>query len=85
MTCSNKCIHYPVCEQKNWDFANIDECKYYMKNVERPKGEWINEYYDGLWHHTCSRCNTEIEFDRTVKRLGGENFCRNCGADMRGN
>lgn len=56
-----------------------------IRQSVRLKGEWINERYDGLWYHTCSRCNTEIEFDRTVKRLGGENFCRNCGADMRGN
>lgn len=32
MTCSNKCIHYPVCEQKKWDFATIDECEYYAEN-----------------------------------------------------
>ena len=31
MTCNDKCIHYLVCEQKNWDFANIDECKYYAE------------------------------------------------------
>ena len=31
MTCNDKCIHYPVCEQKNWDFANINECKYYAE------------------------------------------------------
>lgn len=44
----------------------------------RPKGKWINEHYDGgFWYHTCNKCNSELEVTST------ENFCRNCGADMR--
>ena len=30
MTCNNKCIHYPICEQRKFDFANIDECPHYL-------------------------------------------------------
>lgn len=47
MTCNNKCIHYPVCEQKNYDFANIEECPYYYNaptvELERVKNELNNE------------------------------------------
>lgn len=36
MTCNDKCIHYPVCKEKDYDF---DLCEYYK---EEPKqGEWI--------------------------------------------
>ena len=41
MTCNNKCIHYPVCEQKKWEFANINECEYYA-DKDRPKGEFTD-------------------------------------------
>lgn len=52
----------------------------------RPKGEWITMSY---WkkrrgHHVqlvfkkCSLCNTR------VKARWNNNFCPNCGADMRG-
>ena len=47
--------------------------------VEREKGEWID--VDGLWFR-CSRCDAH----RKMLMLGGlkENYCPNCGADMRG-
>lgn len=42
MTCNNKCIHYPVCEQKNYDFANIEECPYYYDTpTVEPKKEIV--------------------------------------------
>lgn len=37
MTCNKKCIHYPVCELKKYDFANIDECDHY----EEPNPKFI--------------------------------------------
>ncbi len=43
----------------------------------RSQGEWINEYYDDGWFHTCNRCKEEL------KATGEDNFCPNCGADMR--
>ena len=46
--------------------------------TERPQGEWINEYYDGGWFHTCNRCKEEL------KATGEDNFCPNCGAKMKG-
>ena len=139
MTCNDKCIHYLVCEQKNWDFANINECKYYaeeqvvnnekiscpkdlnqylicepifentfspdecesrkfygdcyhcfassiakrdrqIRQSVRPQGEWI---IDG--HHIrCNKCNEYIcNTDREGDKIP-DNFCPNCGADMRG-
>ena len=46
----------------------------------RPKGKWYWLAYDanlkiGNWH--CTRCN------RTPKSHQKEDFCPNCGADMR--
>lgn len=72
MTCNDKCIHYPVCEQKKYDFANIDECQYYEE--ERPHGEWI----EGSQGYFCSNCN---EYD---KFYFDHNFCPICGARMKG-
>ena len=40
MTCNDKCIHYLVCEQKKYDFANIDECMYYTTKNEC--NEWTS-------------------------------------------
>lgn len=47
---------------------------------ERPQGEWI---IDG--HHIhCSRCNEYIcNTDREGNKIP-DNFCPNCGSDMRG-
>lgn len=41
------------------------------------RGEWIHQYEDGhgFWVGTCNQCNKENRMD---------NFCPNCGADMRG-
>ena len=40
--------------------------------VRRKKGKWID-----LWdRYRCSACNMEHSYE--------ENFCPNCGADMRG-
>lgn len=77
MTCNDKCIHFPVCEQKKYDFANIDECQYYEE--ERPHGEWIVRRNKQRAHiySVCSKCNVpylDTDFP---------NYCPNCGADMR--
>lgn len=40
MTCNENCIHYPVCKEKDYDFAQIDECSFYMEQKsERPHAE----------------------------------------------
>ena len=44
--------------------------------VVREKGEWV---YDHWCEFKCSRCGA---LSKTEPR-GGENFCSNCGADMR--
>lgn len=45
--------------------------------IESKRGRWINEHEDGhgSWVGTCDQCNKENRVD---------NFCPNCGADMRG-
>lgn len=48
--------------------------------VERPQGEWINLYPDGLIAGECSACHwqaTQYEDD-----VVGMPFCPNCGAEM---
>ena len=43
----------------------------------RPRGEWtIQSSREGTNHYVCSICKHEGDFFDT--------FCRNCGADMRG-
>ena len=51
-----------------------------IKALERPQGEWI---IDG--HHIrCNKCNEYIcNADREGNKIP-DNFCPNCGADMRG-
>lgn len=74
MTCNDKCIHFPVCEQKKYDFANIDECQYYEE--ERPHGEWKYEsYVQYLSTYKCSNCG----FHGDKQWI----FCPYCGTDMR--
>lgn len=47
---------------------------------ERPKGKWI---IDG--HHIrCNRCNEYICNTDSEGNTIPDNFCPNCGADMRG-
>lgn len=45
---------------------------------ERPHGKWITNYVSQFFNpgRSCSLCNKTVEFS--------ENFCPNCGADMRG-
>ena len=51
--------------------------------LERKKGEWIKEYWNGEHTRKCSVCNRT----QTVTTYRGKvnfNFCPYCGADMRG-
>lgn len=77
MTCKD-CIHSGLCYKEN-DYENFpDRCGSFIP--ERPQGEWI---IDG--HHIrCSRCNEYIcNTDREGNKIP-DNFCPNCGSDMRG-
>lgn len=65
----------------------VNELSYYERVIangipyeERPQGEWI---IDG--HHIrCTKCNEYIcNTDREGDKIP-DNFCPNCGADMRG-
>lgn len=77
MICNKNCIHYPVCELKKYDFANIDECMYYAE--ERPKGKWIKESdcEDKTSTYTCSCCG----FDDGWYEY---RYCPECGAVIQG-
>ena len=76
MTCNDKCIHYPVCEMKKYDFANIEECEHYKQ--EPKHGEWIDENKGTVFYKsTCSICGWN-------SHGVGFNFCPNCGARMKG-
>ena len=66
------------------DYVYIDK-RELAKKIEKLKGidavsvvhgEWLDEHEDGhgYWVGTCSRCGKEKRMD---------NFCPNCGADMR--
>lgn len=54
--------------------------KGYEDAVERKRGEWIDgrEYINSRWK-VCSICHKPAH-----DSCGGDNFCPNCGADMRG-
>ena len=72
------CIHFKVCEVKNYNYA----CPYF--EPERPKGEWIEYQDENLdTYYECSICRepwTTIEGTPWQNMM---NFCPNCGADMR--
>lgn len=87
MRCNN-CTHYDVCYQYDILEEDADElCALYEQ--KRPHGEWkeynvstfrgTDEFGEPKWgkgkKFICKRCGR-----RTVIR---ENFCPNCGTDMR--
>ena len=52
--------------------------------VERKKGKWVlhpevKNIYGGIYIE-CSECHTKY----VVQHIEDEKYCRNCGADMRG-
>ena len=56
--------------------ANIADELRKLPSAERPKGEWVEEdEYGDLW--VCDQCGFASEHR--------DNYCLNCGADMRGN
>lgn len=73
MTCNNKCIHFPVCEQKKYDFANIDECQYYEE--QRPHGEC--KVYHAMFE---DRISCKCGFMNVVTGHWDDyNYCPRCG------
>lgn len=76
MTCKD-CIHNEMCYATHTDDSPTccdfaDRSRY----VVREKGEWV---YDHWCEFKCSKCGA---LSKTEPR-GEENFCPNCGADMR--
>lgn len=56
----------------------LDKCLMFANGESRPQGEWLwLGFDDGNSHKwSCSLCGRGVE--------NQENFCPNCGADMRG-
>lgn len=52
----------------------------WLDHLERKRGEWIDgrEYINSRWK-VCSICHKPAH-----DSCGGDNFCPNCGAEMRG-
>ena len=82
MTCNDRCIHYPVCEQKNFEFANIEECPHYYGTTSDIPNKWqtaiieVRKYYA-----KCPYCDFSFEMQK-----GRElpYFCGACGRRLRG-
>ena len=68
---------------KNGDIAiPLIDIKHAPTIEERKKGKWIDEVINGgLPVQVCDQCNTFFPLAYTG---GGDRFCPNCGADMRG-
>ena len=53
---------------------------------ERPTGKWqarSNKDYAGGGYYFCNKCSQRYSFGGYFE-LDNENFCPNCGADMKG-
>ena len=77
------CLHMELCarDERLTDFTPEQEalCQFFVdrhRYVVREKGEWV---YDHWCEFKCSKCGA---LSKTEPR-GEENFCPNCGADMR--
>ena len=84
MTCNNKCIHYPVCEQKNFDFANIEECPYYCDNTINTAilNGWQREIIEiRKYYAKCPYCEFSFEID---EHRFLPYFCGGCGRRLIG-
>ena len=74
------CDDCRTCEYFLHEFWNCQgdtkKCDEYIVARMSRQGEWMEEMYiDGHTHGTCSNClHIRIQ----------DNFCPNCGADMRG-
>lgn len=76
MSICDKCVHREVCCDEGMGEEALNFCAHLLE--ERPKGKWtyigISEV-TGLKICKCSVCNK--------RTYGSQNFCPNCGADMR--
>ena len=62
-------------------FREVADMVEEMPTVERKKGKWISlDDFRGKYNtngYKCSECGEQSDYE--------ENYCPNCGADMRGN
>ena len=94
---ADKCITVQLYDDmyEEWSVQNmtIAEClnRYTEEGCpsveqQRPKGEWQIKECDSIYGKkyilTCAECGGSVSV--TKEALPYENFCRECGADMRG-
>lgn len=75
------------------NLSQVDVFKHIMRLIEeaptiekRPAGKWRlrnNKYYAGGGYYFCNKCNQRYSFGGYFE-LDNENYCPNCGADMKG-
>ena len=89
MSKCNNCIHRYICNLKCAYEDNDRECLDF--DEERPKGEWEESHVfscgsilktrSNVIEHKCNKCHKwSIKWMGTIP----DNYCSNCGADMRG-
>lgn len=91
------CIHCGACSDAgDSGFSSlkedVSECKHFKNKadfVEVKRGEWIKKFkyshgYDDYYNTECSLCGYKAEKSGAGDKLSLDNFCPNCGADMRG-
>jgi len=74
------CIHGDVCHDIKTGAAFLDDFECYEYEPQKPKGQW---------HHSgeCSVCHKRSLRTTPLGEIIGldfTDFCKNCGADMRG-
>ena len=84
---ANPCAKCDYKDRANFAFCVVDVAKdtlELLKEQQPKKGHWEkSEYASDRWHQ-CSECGTITErVDKNGYKLTC-NFCRICGADMRG-
>lgn len=78
-TLEEKPKYFPPCEDCNKKMEEIRQAYDKMKAMERPQGEWEEPFErNGKTYHKCNHCHISSELTLF------NNFCSNCGADMRG-
>lgn len=65
------------CQYENNKYSNCIDCALARAPTieERKTGEWIELDFTEAWEYKCDQCGRLSDFK--------DNFCPNCGADMR--
>ena len=88
MPFDNSIVKWKNNDKDEWKYAEISDL---IQAYERPQGEWEESHIYScgkilrmgmnVIEHKCKNCGRwSIKWERTIP----DNFCSNCGADMRG-